>query len=222
MTLWHQPAGTSRMRQREQELQQRHVDLQRLWKRLAAAPQSHTGRPGGGAAAAPCPNFQVRSAGGATEFPPGPSGASWQNRPQIVAADGTPAVCLLPPGGITKLLASQNHGFNIPSGAVIRGITVRIIKQGGPAPDASVEDVAVWLTKDGQSPAGPGQRFTGPWPATMTLYIYGGEGNLWGVNWTAADINNSTFGAAIQASAFHIVGTARAAVDQIEIAVCYA
>lgn len=51
----------------------------------------------------------------------------------------------------------------------------------------------------------------------LTWFTYGGETNLWGTTWTAAEINASGFGASV--SAYNVTGGGSAEIDAIRITV---
>lgn len=104
--------------------------------------------------------------------------------------------------GNTNTLFIEGLGFNIPSGAVIKGIQVQILRGSNRA--NSVSDVTVKLLKAGTA-TGNNKASGGFWPQIMwnayTIPVangvpitYGGPTDLWGASWSAADINNATFG----------------------------
>lgn len=81
---------------------------------------------------------------------------------------------------------------------------------------AREQDYSVKLIKGGTI-GGTDQAGTGSWPTTDAYASYGNSTDLWGRTWTTADINASTFGAAIAARVQN--GTVR--VDHIRITVYY-
>jgi hypothetical protein len=93
-----------------------------------------------------------------------------------------------------------NYGFSIPVLATIDGIKVelyQIASPDGPNPDTAVIKVRILqggvilgtdLGDDWTIAVGPGNR------------SYGGDSELWGLTWTPAQINSSTFGCALQVS----------------------
>jgi hypothetical protein len=81
---------------------------------------------------------------------------------------------------------------------------------------AREQDYSVKLIKGG-SIGGTDQAGTGSWPTSDAYASYGNATDLWGRTWTTADINASTFGAAIAARVQN--GTVR--VDHMRITVYY-
>lgn len=142
---------------------------------------------------------------------------SWENPSNAKASDNSRAT--VASGGITHYLKATGFGFAIPSEAMIAAIVVSIEKsQTG---ECSVTDKAVRLVKGGVIGTTDRAEKGEVWSNITDLYSnYGGD--LWGESWTPADINASTFGAAIAADILQIEGkTMSARIDHIKIAVYY-
>lgn len=213
------PNFSSNPHRRDQVRQQRHVDIQRLWRRLAGTPQGFVGNPANAIAPPQCGTLQVRAAGSGNED--GSGDVSWGDPTLISAAEASAAHCLLPSlGGMSSRLISNTHGFDIPDAAVIGGIYVRIWRSRDV--HAPVMDESVWLTKDGVTGVGAPRWSDEIWPVTEAFAVYGDAGDLWEASWTADEINAPTFGAMVRVQSPSGSAFVTAYVDMIEISVCYA
>lgn len=113
------------------------------------------------------------------------------------------------------LLADQ-FGLSVPTDALIRGITVEVRRAG----DDSVADDSVRIIKGGH--IGSAERALPlPWSMDPTWVSYGGPTDLWGEDWTAADLNSPDFGLALSAAYSKNVGNTIAYVDAVRVTVSY-
>lgn len=133
----------------------------------------------------------------------------------IGAPDGNSAFAIEGPGGGGghSYLTTSQHGFSLPSYAVIDGIQLDgWVSSGGSSSD---DFIAIQSgTKSGSATPNYGQF----WPASTTKLTWGGPTSLWGVsNWTPADINSSSFGAVISGFASH--GTENELIDAVAITI---
>ena len=124
----------------------------------------------------------------------------------------------------SHLLRATNFGFSIPTGATIKGIKVDVAKtQDGDGTvfdgDGTSVGVGARIVKGGTIGGADHGRWDW-WPTGPAAYVpYGGEDDLWGLNWTPADINASNFGFSIGAFGYKSYGWAY--VDDIRITVFY-
>lgn len=93
-------------------------------------------------------------------------------------------------------LVLDHFGFDIPSGATIEGIVITIRHAAGGAEEAS--DQRVRIVKAGAIGLTPREK-PGFWPETLTDEDYGGTSDLWGEEWSPAEINSAQFGVAVAA-----------------------
>jgi hypothetical protein len=94
---------------------------------------------------------------------------------------------------VSDQLRLTNYGFNIPSGAVITGITATVSTTGS---GTNRGTPGVTLTKNGFSTSGFPPVSSSTWNSgTVTV---GGSTSLWGTEWQPADINSGNFGLIIQ------------------------
>jgi hypothetical protein len=89
-------------------------------------------------------------------------------------------------------IKGTNYGFNVPTSAVITGIKVTVRRREDGAGAGSLSDNVVSMVKGG-AVTGDNNAAAGTW-TTWSTASYGGEGDLWGTTWTAAQINASDFG----------------------------
>lgn len=116
---------------------------------------------------------------------------------------------------VSNELRVTNFGFNIPTGAVILGVTVEVDRT---ALNSGVYDSVVKLIKAGTT-SGNNKPNTTVWPISEATQTYGSATDLWGLSFSASDINASDFGFAFQASVDYANG---AYVDQIRMRISYA
>lgn len=125
------------------------------------------------------------------------SAGQWSNPANIFANDAAVAstAYLLDGGGNKIGLATLNaagFGYNLPSAAIIDGIAMEVnITTANRWAEAGSN---VRLTKSGGA-VGSNKAGTGTYGSLV--FTYGGPTDLWGTTWTAAEINNAAFGAAL-------------------------
>lgn len=98
--------------------------------------------------------------------------------------------------GRTHYLKATGFNFTVPTGMTIKGIEVKIEKHQTCADTSCtsiVTDNSVRIVKNG-TVTGDEKASATAWPTTDTTVTYGGPTDLWGATWTAANINNNTFG----------------------------
>ena len=139
----------------------------------------------------------------------------WDTPSNASASDNTRASSVLLITEVTKYLKATNFGFAIPTGSTIRGIVVEVEKSS--VTGVTIEDNSVKIVKGGTI-SGDDKAEAGAWSDTDAYSTYGSATDLWGVTWTAEDINAATFGVVVAADAT-AAGTAR--IDHIRITVHY-
>jgi PKD repeat protein len=125
---------------------------------------------------------------------------------------------------VSHYLKVTNFGFVIPDGATIQGIVVGIDRYGGSGigNGHQISDYSIRLVKGGTI-NGTDKSAAAIWPAsdTDTYVSYGNSTDVWGLNWTPADINGSGFGAVVSAIKGNGNSARTAYVDHIQITVYY-
>jgi hypothetical protein len=111
------------------------------------------------------------------------------------ADDGNEASAALSGGEISYYAKCTNFGFNIPSGAIIKGIKVTTEKQRS-GEDANIFDYEVKIIKNG-SIMTTNKAAAGVYATDWTKVYYGSSTDLWGETWTADEINYDNFGVVI-------------------------
>lgn len=141
------------------------------------------------------------------------SGVPWTSPENATGeADDNVASVTLASMQSSKFLVLTGFGFDLPAGATVTGIGVEIrASSSGPT-------LLVWLTKDGEDSVG--------WDKYAELgeslgwVSLGGEGDLWDTEWTAEEINASTFGIFTSASVYYYIeGTVE--IDAVRVTVYY-
>jgi hypothetical protein len=95
-------------------------------------------------------------------------------------------------GEYTAILRGSVFACEVPAGATIDGIKLEIEHRSNLSGYAS-KDWLVQLSKDGSTRVGSNYAKYTLLPAAAQVWTYGGEADLWGTTWTAAEINASTF-----------------------------
>lgn len=152
---------------------------------------------------------------------------AWTSPSNVTASDNTRAtVTLAKNSGVSQAIKATGFGFAIPADAEINGIQVEWeTSEGGTAAAGGIHDNAVRLVRAGTIEATDRSNTTF-WaaPASEAFVTYGGATDLWGAAWTAADINDANFGAAISAKNVKVSGggaNESANVDAVRITVTY-
>jgi hypothetical protein len=147
-------------------------------------------------------------------------GGAWTNVANVTADDGNYAehVKLNPTPNYTDWLTGTNLGFAIPAAATILGIVVEF-EWTESFVSADWKNDAIQLIKGGTiqgDDKGTGLDIPNNW----TIESFGGAADLWGLGWSAADLNAANFGVAF--SGEDVSGSTSAVrVDFIRITVYY-
>lgn len=147
------------------------------------------------------------------------AGQPWLNPGNITASDGVFATCALGAGTTSNGLQGTMgaNAFTVPAGSTILGIQVDISRLDSLSNE--VDDSSIKIIKGGVV-SGTSQSAGALWPAVQTTATFGGPSNLWGLTWTAADVNASNFG--VQFIVADLLGSASiASVDWIKITITY-
>ena len=143
---------------------------------------------------------------------------AWVNPNNCFSSNDTRATVALTTGQTSQLLKATNFSFAIPSGATIVGIVVEIEKSSDTV-GSVLADADVRLVK-ASVPVGDDKANVASWPSADAYSTYGSSTDLWGTTWTPAEVNASTFGAAI--AAYPTTTTSETArVDHIRITIYY-
>jgi hypothetical protein len=142
------------------------------------------------------------------------SGGNWNNPTRITANDNSYSSVQ----STSDFLQGTNFGFTIPVGAVINGIELEIKRYASISTGTrNGRDNVVRLVKNG-TPTGTNYAIAGTYGISPSTITYGSSTDLWGTTWTAADINNTNFGAVFSVT---IDPSATVYVDFFRITVYY-
>lgn len=120
--------------------------------------------------------------------------AAWTGLTNLGASDNVNASVTNDPGDISQYLKLTNFPFSIPVGSMITGIEFYIEHRASGS--GRTEDYAVYLVKNGVI-SGTNKAVAGSWPGSDTGKTYGGDGDLWGLTLSRADVLASNFGVVI-------------------------
>lgn len=140
---------------------------------------------------------------------------AWGTPENITANDNVRATAnTLATGTVSNYLRASSFGFTVPSGATIRGIEVQIDR--GHSGGTSTSDNAARIVMGGVI-GSVDRSISGNWAAAETLVTYGSSTDLWGLGWTADDINSAGFGFALSVNSVLTISR----VDYVQIKVHY-
>lgn len=115
-------------------------------------------------------------------------------------------------GHIPSQLVTSGHSFNLPSLAVIDGIMLEALVLSGFSTDYAIG------IQTGSKASSSTPNFGRVWPTTAAWVTWGGTTSLWGRgDWSAADINSTSFGASLSAYPGHANDTID--IDSVRITV---
>ncbi|MBI3509228.1 MAG: T9SS type A sorting domain-containing protein [Bacteroidetes bacterium] len=96
----------------------------------------------------------------------------------------------------SRYLSCYNFNFSIPQNAVIEGIEMDM--NGFSSLSSAVLDCTIVIRRNANSVAGTNMASLISWSTSDETRHYGGNGELWGYNWTPAEINAPDFGVNIK------------------------
>ncbi len=119
-------------------------------------------------------------------------------------------------------LKCTDFGFSIPSAATVVGVVLTVERSVASNNSNGVTDSSIKLVK-ANAIQGSSRTTITTWPTTDAEEDHGGSTDLWGSSWTASDINDTTFGAAVSAAlSIFASNNNTARVDTMTITVYYA
>ena len=144
----------------------------------------------------------------------------WSQPQAAQSSDSMYATCTLNNMNLntSRYLKATGFGFSIPTTASICGIEVKVERS----------RLGIWPITDNGIRVLKYNAVTGTnyaavnlaWGSTDSVVTYGSNSDLWGTTWTPAQINASSFGAAVSVKK-NLFSLASAKVDQITIKVFY-
>jgi len=144
-------------------------------------------------------------------------GSGWTTPGNISAQDNNWASYAVAGSGNSTNLDASGFGFSIPTGATITGIQATVVHKG--SVKNNIVDGTIQLLKAG-SPVGNNKASATGWNNASQSANYGANNDLWGTTWTAADLDNASFGLRIIAHDSNAAATT-AYIDAVTITVTY-
>lgn len=143
---------------------------------------------------------------------------AWTNPGNAAASDNVYATAAITGPDFTNYLKATNFGFTIPTGVTINGITVDTeMKRDA----VDIRNVYAKIVKGGViGTTNLASNNVTDIQTTDTYKTYGSSANLWGLTWTAADINASNFGFVISSQSQN-GSSGSVYIDHIRISVTY-
>ncbi len=117
---------------------------------------------------------------------------------------------------VSNYLKLTNFGFNIPSGATIVGVQIKILKYAD-TDTTQIYDKYLYLIKSGSISGSNKAKTSEAWELYKYYHNYGSSSDLWGTTLTPSDVNNSNFGLAYSIQ----INNNIACVDHVEMTVFY-
>jgi hypothetical protein len=144
------------------------------------------------------------------------SGRDWTNPTAAITSNNAYAeVSSMVDGEVSDYLVVTDFVAAVPAAATVTGISVSIERrQSGNT--VFIADNLVRLVVNG-AVVGQNKAFNGLWTGTDTTVTYGGPNDRWGAALTTADVNASTFGAAISVAYASTAGNSDARIDAIKV-----
>lgn len=129
------------------------------------------------------------------------TGNTWSGLGNVMASDNVRASQTLSAVGnqwTGYSLILTNLGFNLPANAVIAGVTVLVEGLAIATNSCDLKEISANVSLLGHaSPSAVGDRLFGGFESTLA--IFPGANKVWGLDWTAAQINAPQFGISLQA-----------------------
>lgn len=144
---------------------------------------------------------------------------AWSNPTNVAASDNSRATAALN-NQTSEALYAFDFNFAIPGHATIDGITVAVEKS-RTAGTGTLIDNLIRLVRAGRIQAsGDNKASSTAWTGSDATTTYGASDDVWGWDWTPADINSPQFGVIIAAQETASLA-ATAGIDHITVTVTY-
>ncbi|MDX6398328.1 MAG: large repetitive protein, partial [Gaiellaceae bacterium] len=146
------------------------------------------------------------------------AGAGWTNPGFVTASDNNRATAVIAGNTQSPNLDATGFGFTIPTGSVITGIHASVERM---ASGTAIDDEDVFLLKAG-APVGTDHASATDYTTSTSeeIFTYGSSADLWGVAWTAEELNASNFGLRIKTDS-DTASSRTASIDHISILIYY-
>lgn len=147
---------------------------------------------------------------------------TWSNPSNIKVSDNARATANLNAFNTTHYIKATGFGFTIPAGATILGIKVDIERSRAGGTSGEVRDSQVKIIH-GDTSLGTTNKadIVTNWPTSDAVASYGNTSDLWGDNWSPADVNSANFGVALSVTGSSASTNRTANVDVVQITITY-
>jgi hypothetical protein len=145
----------------------------------------------------------------------------WTDTSNITTSDNARATVALSSNQISHYLTATGFGFSIPAGSIIQGIQAEL--ELGADNTFGDGEHSIKIIKGG-TVQGTDKSTNGSWGGiggADQITTYGGASDLWGVSWTASDINASDFGVAAACDTNGVGASREGRIDRVRITVTF-
>lgn len=150
-----------------------------------------------------------------------PTRTTLNGSPEVLASDDTYYIGRYTGAGTNTLsFRAGGFGFSIPSTSTIDGFEFLVERKRGNTGVGSCVDTTIQI-HNGTTTVGTNKGTNTAFPTTDTNIIYGGPTDKWGLSYTPADINVSTFRVQTVTTTTVTSGTVDAQFDFIQMTVYY-
>ena len=118
---------------------------------------------------------------------------NWTDEYHTAADDDLSANVILEEGEKSNYLVLTGFNFDLPEGTIVNGVEISMKRS---VSGGYIRDNMIRLVKNGQV-SGHNRASSFAWPDNDSIRVYGTAGDLWGNEFTTADINAPDFGVAI-------------------------
>jgi CSLREA domain-containing protein len=147
--------------------------------------------------------------------------AAWTLPGNAYRTDNTYATASVD-GTTSEYLYCRNFGFALPAGATIQGIVIDVERKSNSTSNGGSRDASVRLVNAAGTVVGNDNATTTLYTTSDLVEAHGSSGDLWGVSWAVADINDPDFGVVFAATKPSSAGAAHTVtVDHIRVTVYY-
>lgn len=147
--------------------------------------------------------------------------SAWASVNQAQNSENKYAEVSLDPAAMSQFLTATEFGFDIPDDATVTGVELLLErKRTALSGSGTINDHTIRLLKDGAL-SGTNKAADLDWPSAELTLSYGGESDAWGLTFSPADIDKSTFGVAVRVKNVATKAEMMAQVDSILLRVYF-
>jgi hypothetical protein len=163
-------------------------------------------------------NVNIVGAGTNGSWMTATAATGWTSSTNVYTSNSLWASNSIAQAGTGSTIVVTGWNINVPTTAVIQGITVEVERHSSLS--STIRDTDVYLQKT-TAAVGTDHASTSYWSTSDTTGSYGSSSDLWGTTWTPAQINASTFGVRLTARNSGSSGTQTGYIDRVRLYVTY-